>query len=279
MENHDLAIIIPRAEKESLYRVLSSLTLQSDKRFAVYGFYLRGDAGAKALYEDYADSMDVIPCEVDAWPSAEASFGERMSFYFGRLGDECFVTLSDGETAYGRDCIRDFHADAWHRDDVDLFCWRTHRRGRRSCSFRRFFLDEVLGTPWQLPAGAWVLRRIPLEQRIAAGDYFSATQVLLELAQTGGIVRMESLVSGEAPMALPAAAERCSLIEWAEERFPGAAWPLCRKRSLYLAADLFSDMAPSRPLKEIRERFLQLKMAQGREAFARFCFFLSTRGL
>ena len=286
MENHDLAIIIPGVGKEALYRILSSLTLQSDKRFAVYGFILRGDSEGKALYEDYADHLDLILTEVDAWPDGEQDgFAGRTDFYLSRTGGEKFVTFSDGETLYGRDCVRSFHAEAWRREGMDLFCWRTRKRGARICSFRRFFLSEVLGNPWPVPGGAWVLRRASLQRVLGEIDVFSNAQVLTDLASGGGLVRLEERVGGGKPAGkdlearLETRQERCSLIEWAEERFPDGQWPVGRMRSLARAADCFSNLTPDIPLGKIRERYMALRMAGSAPLAAKVFFFFSTRGL
>lgn len=282
MENHDLAIIIPDTGKEALYRILSSLTLQADKRFAVYGFRHSDDAALQALYEDYADSLDLVECPVDDWPGAEAPFGEQIRFYLERLGGEKFVTFSDGQTLYDRDAVQCFHRQAWKAEKVDLFCWRMRGRGDRACPFRRFFADEVLGRPWALPGGAWVMRRSALEERVLPADFFSSSQVLTELASSDGVIRLDARIS--APLHQKGSRhdrqlDRCSLIEWAETRFPDGQWPLGRMRSLSRAADIFSDLAPQTPVPQIRERFLALKMSVRSPFLAKCCFFLSTRGL
>lgn len=285
MENHDLAIIIPRAGKEALYRILSSLTLQSDKRFAVYGFFLRDDPVMQALYDDYADSLDLVECPVDAFPGADAGLGEGISFYLDRIGGEKFVTFSDGYCLYDRDAVQAFHDAAWKAGGVDLFCWRVQRRGSRFCPFRRFFRAEILGRPWGLPGGAWVLRRTSLEGQVVPADFFSRSQVLTELASQGGILRLDARVSPWQTPPQPEVSrqdrqqERCSLVEWAEARFPDMQWPVGILRSLSRTADLFSDLAPETPVPQIRERFMALKMAERSPFLAKAFFFQSSRGL
>lgn len=278
MENNDLAIILPHLGQDALYRVLSSLTLQSDKRFAVYGFYLAGETGVRALLDDYADHLDLVPCEVEAYPSADAPFSEQALFFLGRLGGERFVTFSDGSTLYDRDCVRAFHARAWAADAGEIFRWRTGGSVPSVCSYARFARTILLGRG-VLPSASVVFRRSALEYHLAERDYFSIYQLLTDLVYPMGLFGLDARVSvGREQEHLPVA-EHCSVIEWAEERFGGHI-PVPRIVRLWRAADIFTDLVPGVPMEEIRQRYLSLRMAQGKwRPVAAVVFVLSSWGL
>lgn len=283
MDNNDLAIIIPHLGQEALYRVLSSLTLQSDKRFAIYGFCLRSEPGIKALFEDYAEQIDLIICEVDGYPAADEPPADRVSFFLRPLGNERFVSFSDGEAIYDRDCIRAFHDRIRRNDAADLFRWEKNCCGAARLSFGRYFRRFILGEK-DLPLSQVIARKAALERIFSANEYFSLRQVAAELAATGGLVRIPAEVrhpeerQPDTDALVQAAADRCSVIEWAEERFERA-WPVGRWQSLNRSADLFTNLVPWVSKEEARKRFMALKMAEKAPGLARTAFLLNSWGL
>lgn len=271
MENNDLAIIIPHLGQEALYRVLSSLTLQSDSRFAVYGFYLRGEDAIRSLFEDYAEQLDLILCEAEAFPAAEEPFSAQLAFYLGRLGQERFVTFSDGETLYGRDCVAAFHGRSCREEVGSIFRW-----GSGNCSFRRFIKRVLLGH--EAIAGPDVIfRRTALERHVGDNDYFSRYQILADLACPDGIIGLNARVELSKPAAGMKNTDQCSVLEWADERFEGT-WPLSRRSVLWRMAGRFTDMVPDVPKEEIRRRFTALRIAQ-ESGLASLVYTLNSWGL
>lgn len=283
MDNNDLAIIIPHLGQEALYRVLSSLTLQSDKRFAIYGFCLRSEPGIKALFEDYAEQTDLIICEVDAYPGADEPLADRVSFFLRPLGGERFVTFSDGEAIYGRDCVRAFHERILRSDTADLFRWEKKRFGCARLPFGRYFQRYILGGK-DLPLSQVIARRTTLERCFSENEYFSPRQVVAELAAADGLVRIPVAVvhpedrTPDTEARVQDAADRCSVIEWAEERFERT-WPVGRWRSLNRTADLFTNLVPWVSKEEARKRFMALKMSEKAPGLARTAFVLNSWGL
>ena len=280
MESNDLAIIIPHLGQEALYRVLSSLTLQSDKRFTVYGFFQRGETAVKALFEDYADHLDLVLCGVDAYPAEDAAISDFVAFFMKPLGGERLVTFSDGGSIYDRHCVRQLHAAAQASPDCDLFRWA---RSSGKISFRTFVRGYLLGEK-DLPLSELIVRRQAFERFVAASDYFSLRQVMADLAVYGGILPVKATVGHpdvpvyEMPEQVRIARERCSVVEWAEVRFADS-WPVGRWISLMRSADLFTNLIPWVPKEEARERYLALRLAQESPGLARLAFMLNSWGL
>lgn len=280
MENNDLAIIIPHLGQEALYRVLSSLTLQSDKRFTVYGFFRRGETQVKALYEDYAEQLDLVPCGVEDYPPEETPLSGMSAFFLQPLAGERLVTFSDGGSLYDRHCVRRLHAAVAATPESDLFRWQ---KDGRDLSFRTFVRRHLLGEK-DLPLSELVVRRQAFERLVAASDYFSLTQVLADLAAPGGIVAVKAPVDhprepvqGTKEQVL-LAQERCSVVEWAEAHFAGN-WPVGRWSSLMRSADLFTNLIPWEPKEQARERYLALRLAQDSPGLAKLAFMLNSWGL
>lgn len=280
MESNDLAIIIPHLGQEALYRVLSSLTLQSDKRFTVYGFFQHGETEVKALFEDYADHLDLVLCGVDAYPAGDAAISELAAFFLKPLGGEHLVTFSDGGTIYDRHCVRQLHATALASPDCDLFRWN---KCSGTMSFRTFVRGHLLGEK-DIPLSELVVRRQAFERFVAASDYFSLRQVLADLAAAGGILSVKAPVGHpdtpvyETQEQVNIARERCSVVEWAEVHFAGS-WPVGRWISLMRSADLFTNLIPWVSKEEARERYLALRLAQDSPGLARLAFMLNSWGL
>lgn len=280
MENNDLAIIIPHLGQDALYRVLSSLTLQSDKRFAVYGFFLRGETQIKALFEDYAEHLDLVLCETDSYPAEDAPIAELASFFLKPLAGERLVTFSDGGSIYDRHCVRELHAAEARTPDCDLFRWQG-KTGR--VSFRSFIRDCVLGEK-DIPLSELVVRRHSFEKNVAASDYFSLRQPLADLASADGLTGLKAPVShpekpvGGTKEQVRIAEERCSVVEWAETHFAGR-WPIGRWGSLMRSADLFTNLIPWVPKEEARERYLALQLAREAPGLAKLAFTLNSWGL
>ena len=280
MENNDLAIIIPHLGQEALYRVLSSLTLQSDRRFTVYGFFLKEETAVKSLFEDYAEPLDLVLCEVDAFPSEESSIAEFVRFFLKPLGGERLVTFSDGGTLYDRHCVRQLHALVDEAPDCDLFRWQ--KNGGRM-PFRKFVRDVILGEK-DIPLSELVLRRQAFERFVAASDYFSLRQVLADLAAADGILSLKASVGHpDKPIfdmkeQVHIAEDRCSVVEWAEAHFADR-WPLGRWSSLMRSADLFTNLIPWVPKEQARDRYLVLRLAQEAPGLAKLAFTLNSWGL
>lgn len=280
MENNDLAIIIPHLGQDALYRVLSSLTLQSDKRFAVYGFFLRGEEQTKALFEDYAEHLDLVLCESDAYPAEDAPLPELVSFFLKPLGGERFVTFSDGDSVYDRHCVEQLHATVAEAPDCDLFCWQK-KSGR--VPFRTYLRDYILGEA-EVPLSELVVRRQAFEKNVMASDYFSLIQALADLAAVDGMARVRAAVEhpgahfGNTKEQVKKAEERCSVVEWAESHFFDN-WPLGRWRSLMRSADLFTNLIPWVPKEQARDRYLALRLAQEAPGLAKIAFLLNSWGL
>lgn len=280
MENNDLAIIIPHLGQDALYRVLSSLTLQSDKRFAVYGFFHSDEPQIKTLFEDYAEHLDLVLCESDAYPAEDAPIAELVSFFLRPLAGERFVTFSDGGSIYDRHCVRQLHAVEGQAPDSDLFRWRNKAE---RVSFRGFLRDCVLGEK-DIPLSELVFRRPTLERYVAASDYFSLRQMQADIAAAGGIVGVKAPVShpeqpvGGTKQQVRIAEERCSVVEWAEVHFAGR-WPVGRWSSLMRSADLFTNLIPWVPKEEARERYMGLQLAREAPGLAKLAFMLNSWGL
>lgn len=280
MENNDLAIIIPHLGQDALYRVLSSLTLQSDKRFVVYGFYRRGEEDVKTLFEDYTEHLDLVPCEAESYPDPDAPIEELVAFFLQFLAGERLVTFSDGASLYDRHCVRLLHAQEAVMPDCDLFRWE--KKGGR-IPFRSYLRDSVLGEK-DFPLSELVMRRRPFEMRVSESGYFSLRQVLADLAAADGVTTIKAPVShsgepvGGAQDPLKLAEERCSIVEWAEERFAGE-WPLGRWTSLMKSADLFTNLIPWVPKEQARERFMALRIAREAPGMARLAFTVNSWGL
>lgn len=280
MESNDLAIIIPHLGQDALYRVLSSLTLQSDKRFTVYGFFQRGETQVKALFEDYAEHLDLVLCGVDAYPAEDAPIAELASFFLKPLGGERLLTFSDGGTIYDRHCVRQLHAAESGSPECDLFRWD---KGSGTMSFRAVVRGYLLGEK-DIPLSELVVRRPVFERRVAASDYFSLRQVLADLSAGGGILSVKAPLQHpdtlvyEMPEQVKIARERCSVVEWAEVRFADN-WPVGRWPSLLRSADLFTNLIPWEPKEQARERYLALRLAQDSPGLAKLAFMLNSWGL
>lgn len=280
MESKDLAIIIPHLGQEALYRVLSSLTLQNDRRFTVYGFFLSGETQVRTLFEDYAEHLDLMLCESEAFPEEHAPLSEVVDFFLKPLGGESFIAFSDGGSIYNRQCVRLFHDAEALAPDCDLFRW--HGRGGRM-PFRRFVQESILGER-DIPLSELVVRREPFERFVAATDYFSIKQLMADLAAADGIVSVNAPIEHperavhetKDPVAL--ARERCSVVEWAESRFSHQ-WPVGRWCSLIRSADMFTNLIPWVTKEEARERYLALRLAQDSPGLAKLAFMLNSWGL
>ena len=197
MENNDLAIILPHLGQDALYRVLSSLTLQSDRRFTVYGFCLRGETAVKALFEDYAEPLDLFVCEVDAFPALDAPLPELARFFLAPLAGERFVTFSDGEAIYDRDCVQAFHERSGQYGTADLLRWNRSCLAPRLRTFRSFCRRHLLGEK-PLPVSQLIVRRQSLERLLSESSFFSYRQLLAELAR-GGMARVHARVTPPPP--------------------------------------------------------------------------------
>lgn len=280
MESNDLAIIIPHLGQEALYRVLSSLTLQNDRSFTVYGFFQHGETEVKALFEDYAEHLDLVLCGVDAYPAEDAPLSELAAFFLKPLGGERLVTFSDGGTIYDRHCVRQLHAAEAGTPDCNLFRWN---KCPGTMTFRSFVRKMLLGEK-DIPLSELIVRRQAFERFIAASDYFSLRQVLADLTVAGGILSVKAPVGHpdtpvyETQEQVKIAREHCSVVEWAETHF-AENWPLGRWSSLMRSADLFTNLIPWVPKEEARERYLALRLARESPGLAKLAFLLNSWGL
>jgi len=170
----DLAIVLPcrPGQEDAVYRVIASLSLQTDRRFVIYAFFEEGDGAMRALLEDHAEGgIDLLLRPVPILPDPALSpLPERCRFYAGSLRRESFVNFSDGRTLYNPDCIRAFQKRLAGHRRVEEFHWRFSLRPAPKLSgCARQSLRVLLG--WeQLPLCAKVFRLSELERLLTEED-------------------------------------------------------------------------------------------------------------